>query len=36
MVPVSKRGDTGTYTLALKNEFGEDSGDIEVIVLGEC
>jgi hypothetical protein len=33
-VPVSKRGDTGKYTIKLSNEFGEDSGDINVVVLG--
>ena len=34
-VPVSERKDTGKYKIALKNEFGEDSGDIDVIVLGK-
>ncbi len=33
-IPVSKRDDTGKYTICLKNEYGEDEGDIEVIVLG--
>ena len=35
-VPVSKRTDTGKYTVALKNDFGEDTGDISVTVLGMC
>ena len=34
LVPVSKRGDTGKYTIKLANKHGEDSGDINVIVLG--
>ena len=34
MVPVSKRSDTGQYTIHLANKYGEDSGDINVIVLG--
>ena len=34
-IPRSERGDTGKYTIALKNEFGEDEGDINVIVLGQ-
>ncbi|KAK2158172.1 hypothetical protein LSH36_175g03003 [Paralvinella palmiformis] len=33
LVPVSKRGDTGKYTIKLANKHGEDSGDINVIVL---
>jgi len=32
-IPCSVRGDTGKYTITAKNEFGEDSGDIKVIVL---
>ena len=35
-VPVARRDDTGKYTIALKNEYGEDEGDINVIVLGQC
>ena len=34
-VPVSVRGDTGKYTVTLKNDHGEDQGDINVIVLGK-
>lgn len=34
VVPVSKRSDTGQYTIHLANKYGEDSGDINVIVLG--
>ncbi|XP_074660014.1 twitchin-like [Tubulanus polymorphus] len=32
-VPCAKREDTGKYTIALSNEFGNDSGDVNVIVL---
>lgn len=32
-IPSSVRGDTGKYTITAKNEFGEDSGDFNVIVL---
>ena len=34
-VPIASRDDTGKYTACLKNEFGEDEGDINVVVLGE-
>lgn len=34
-IPSSVRGDTGKYTITAKNEFGEDSGDFNVIVLGK-
>ena len=34
-IPVSKRSDTGKYTINLKNKFGEDSGDLNIIVLGQ-
>lgn len=33
-IPTSVRGDSGKYTITAKNEFGEDSGDFKVIVLG--
>lgn len=33
-IPVSKRGDTGKYKVKVANEFGEDEGEINVIVLG--
>ena len=33
-VPVAQRGDTGKYKIKLKNANGEDTGDINVIVLG--
>lgn len=33
-IPVSKRSDTGKYTVNLSNKFGEDSGDLKIIVLG--
>lgn len=33
-IPSSVRGDTAKYTITAKNDFGEDSGDITVIVLG--
>lgn len=33
-VLVSKRSDSGVYTVAVKNDHGEDSGDFKVIVLG--
>ena len=33
-IPVSKRSDTGKYTINLSNKFGEDSGDLKIIVLG--
>ena len=32
-IPKSKRGDTGKYKCVLKNEFGEDEGELNVIVL---
>lgn len=31
-IPVSQRGDTGTYTIIAKNPYGEDQADIEVLV----
>ena len=34
-VPIASRDDIGKYTACLKNEFGEDEGDINVVVLGE-
>jgi Immunoglobulin I-set domain len=33
-IPSSVRGDTGKYTVKAKNEFGEDAGDFNIIVLG--
>jgi len=32
-IPSSVRGDTGKYTVTAKNEFGEDSGDFNVVVV---
>lgn len=32
-VPVSKRGDSGVYTMKVKNDLGEDTADVKVIVL---
>jgi len=32
-IPSAVRGDTGKFTITAKNDFGEDSGDIKVIVL---
>jgi len=34
-IPVSKRSDTGKYTITLSNKFGEDAGDLNINVLGE-
>lgn len=33
-IPVSQRGDTGTYKITARNPYGEDSADIKVIVVG--
>ena len=33
-IPSSLRGDTGKLTVKAKSPLGEDSGDINVIVLG--
>ena len=33
-IPVSKREDSGKYTIAVTNPNGQDSGDIKVVVLG--
>jgi len=33
-IPVAKRGDTGKYAITVSNPFGEDTGTINVIVLG--
>lgn len=33
--PAIKRGDSGNYTLKLKNEVGEDEGTFELIVQGK-
>ena len=35
MTPKAERGDTGKYTLRLKNDSGVVEADINVIVLGE-
>ena len=35
-IPVSKREDTGKYTVKASNKYGEATGDINVIVLGMC
>ena len=34
-IPSAERGDTGKYTVKVKNENGEDEVDLSVIVLGE-
>jgi hypothetical protein len=34
-IPVSKRDDSGKYTIAVKNANGEDAGDIKIVVLGK-
>ena len=31
----SVRKDTGVYTITIKNEHGQDSADIDVVVLGK-
>ncbi len=31
----SQRGDSGTYSLTLQNEFGKDTGSCHVTVLGK-
>ena len=33
-IPISVRGDSGTYTLTLTNDHGEDSASATVTVLG--
>jgi len=33
-IPCAVRGDTGKYVVTVKNDLGEDSGEIKVIVLG--
>jgi len=35
-VPVARREDTGKYAVTVSNPFGENTGFINVIVLGEC
>ena len=34
-VPVSKRSDTGKYKVKVANKFGEDEGEVNVVVLGK-
>ena len=34
-IPIAKRGDTGKYNISVANDYGSDSGDLKVIVLGE-
>ena len=34
-IPACERGDTGKYSVKVKNEFGEDEAEIAVVVLGE-
>lgn len=34
-IPVSKRSDTGKYAVTVSNPFGEDTGTINVVVLGK-
>lgn len=33
-IPVAKREDTGKYAITVSNPFGEDTGFINVVVLG--
>ena len=33
-IPCCERGDTGKYTVKVKNQHGEDEADIAVVVLG--
>lgn len=33
-IPVSRRDDSGSYTIKAKNPYGEDSADLTVIVYG--
>lgn len=35
-IPKTVRGDTGKYKVHLANEYGEDSTEISVIVMGKC
>lgn len=32
----SKRSDSGTYTLTAKNQYGSDTAEVRVVVLGKC
>jgi Immunoglobulin I-set domain len=34
-VPIAQRSDTGKYAITVSNPFGQDTGTINVIVLGE-
>ena len=34
-IPSARREDTGKFSIKLKNEFGEDEGDINVTVIGK-
>ena len=34
-VPVAKREDTGKYAITVSNPFGQDTGTINVVVLGK-
>ena len=34
-IPVAKREDTGKYAVTVTNPFGEDTGLINVVVLGQ-
>jgi len=33
-IPVAKREDTGKYAITVSNPFGEDTGLVNVVVLG--
>ena len=35
-IPSTVRGDSGKYKIHLKNDYGEDEADINVIVMGKC
>lgn len=34
-IPKSERSDSGLYTITAKNAYGEDSGDITLLVYGK-
>lgn len=35
LVPVAQRSDTGKYAITVSNPFGQDTGTINVVVLGK-
>lgn len=34
-IPVTQRSDSGKYTITAKNDYGEDSADMTVVVYGK-